>query len=98
MIFRNTLIVITTVAAAYLLLISHYILVILAIAIIIASAIRPMVVRLRQWGLSHGFAIALVYGVLGFLTITMVVLVLPPMVNQFVSYLQSEDRLASRLI
>jgi predicted PurR-regulated permease PerM len=97
-VFRNTLIVIATVAGAYLLFISHNIIVVLVIAIIIASAIRPMILRLQKWGLSQGFAIAIIYGVLIFAFLGLTFLVLPPMVNQFTSYLQNEDRLATRLI
>jgi predicted PurR-regulated permease PerM len=97
-VFRNTLIVLSTIAGAYLLFVSHNIIVVLAIAIIIASAIRPMILRLQKWGLSQGFAIAIIYGILIFAFLGVTFFVLPPMVNQFASYLQNEDRLAGRLI
>jgi predicted PurR-regulated permease PerM len=98
MVFRNTLIFIATFIIVYLFYISSDIVVTLIIAIILASAIRPMVLRLQQWRIPQGIAIGLVYTTLGFLFVVLLVLVLPPMVNEIVTYLRNENRLASRII
>jgi predicted PurR-regulated permease PerM len=97
-VFRNTLIVIATVAVAYLLLISHNMIVVLIAAIVIASAIRPVVLALQKFKMPQGIAIAAVYLAIGIVVATLAILVLPPMVNHFAAYLQNEDRLANRII
>jgi hypothetical protein len=45
-VFRNTLIIITTIALAYLFLLTLHVWIILAAAILIASALRPAIMRL----------------------------------------------------
>lgn len=97
-IFRGTLIVLLTLVGAYVVFMSLRILVVVLVAIIIASAVRPLVLRLMRWRFSEGLAIITVYGsiVLGIFTLT--ALVLPPIVGSLMTNLQSEDRLANRII
>ncbi len=97
-VFVYTLTVLAAIAVAYLLLASARILIILLLAIIIASALRVFVVRLRKWGVPEAAAIILVYGTLVLTLIGLFSVVMPPIINQFADYLQSEDRVASRLI
>src|SRR5690606_7505889 len=74
------------------------ILVVLLIAIIIASALRPAVMRLMRWRVPQGTAILLVYGLVTITTLVLVLVVLPPIINQMAVYITNDDRLASRII
>jgi predicted PurR-regulated permease PerM len=96
--FRNTVVVLLTIALAYVLLISVRILVVLLVAIILASAIRPVVVRLTKWRIPEGLAILLVYLSIAAAIFLLTVVVIPPIVNQFANYMQNEDWLANRII
>lgn len=96
--FRNTLVVIITVAAAYALWVNSHILIVLFIAIIVASAVRPMVLWVQARGISQGLATLLVYFMIGVAMFVVGGLVIPSAVNQFSGYIQNEDRLASRII
>ena len=96
--FINTLVVILTVAAAYILFVSTRILIVLLVAIIVASAIRPAVLRLKKWRIPEGIAILLVYLLIGLFLFVLSALVLPPAISQFTSYMNNEQGLASRLI
>ena len=96
--FRNTIVVLLTLAFAYMLIVSARILIVLLIAIIVSSAIRPAVQRLKRWHLSEGLAILLAYGVIAVTIFTLSVVVLPPAVNQLSSYLNNEQGLANRII
>jgi predicted PurR-regulated permease PerM len=97
-VFRNTLVVLATIASAYVILMSARILVVLLIAIFIASAVRPMVLRLMRWRFSEGLSISLVYAVMIIAILVLTVLVIPPIINQLADYLQNESRLAGRII
>jgi predicted PurR-regulated permease PerM len=97
-VFRNTLIIVGTLALLYVIFQSLNILVVLLIAIIIASALRPVVMRLTRLGMSQGLAIMLVYGLVTLTTIVLVVVVMPPIINQMAVYVTNDDRLASRII
>ncbi|MEO8610204.1 MAG: AI-2E family transporter [Chloroflexota bacterium] len=96
--FRNTVTVILTLVAAYILFVSAHILIVLLIAIIVASAIRPAVLRLQRWRFPEGIAIISVYGLIGLVLFLLSVVVLPPAVNQFTSYINNEQGLAYRII
>ena len=96
--FRNTIVVLLTLAFAYMLIVSARILIVLLIAIIVSSAIRPAVQRLKRWHLSEGLAILLAYSVIAVTIFTLSVVVLPPAVNQLSSYLNNEQGLANRII
>jgi predicted PurR-regulated permease PerM len=74
------------------------ILVVLLIAIIIASALRPAVMRLMHWHMPQGLAILLVYSVVTITTLVLVLVVLPPIINQMAVYITNDDRLANRII
>jgi predicted PurR-regulated permease PerM len=96
--FRNTLIVIVTFALAYILYASAHIVIVLLVAIIIASAVRPAVLKLRKLRISEGLAILTVYFMLGLSLFLLGVVVLPPAVNQFAGYMENENGLANRII
>lgn len=96
--FRNTVIVLATLVSAYVLLMSARILVVLVIAVFIASAVRPFVLRLVSWRVPEGLAILITYVLLVVGILTLFLLVIPPIVNQAADYFQNETRLASRII
>lgn len=97
-VFRATMVIMLTVAAAYILVVSARVMLVLLIAIIIASAVRPLVNRLMSWHLPEGVAIALTYlGIIGFIILVSVA-VFPPVVNQVAQYIENDDRLATRII
>ena len=97
-VFRNTLVVILTIAAAYALFLSIRILIVLLVAIIIASAVRPVVLWLSHRRIPHGLAILLVYAALMLTLLGLLLAVLPPAANRLAGYIENEDRLASRII
>ncbi|MBK8139186.1 MAG: AI-2E family transporter [Chloroflexi bacterium] len=97
-VFRYTLIVLGTVALAALFVATLDVWIVLWLAILIASALRPSIMRLKDWGISQNVAIPIVYG--GVLTISLVLLLLvvPPVVNQLVRYLQNDNLLVIRIL
>ena len=97
-VFRNTVIVLLTLVLAYLLFLTTRVTVTLLISIIIASAVRPVVMRLNRYYIPYGLAIVLVYLLIAVSIVVLLVAVLPPIVNQVAGYLQNDDRLASRII
>lgn len=102
-IFRGTLIVLATIAGAFVLLYSVRMLVVLLMAILIASALRPTIVRLSnikigRGRLPYGIGILITYGTLLVTILFLMVLVLPPVLNQFATYLERDELLASQLI
>lgn len=96
--FRNTLVVLLTLVAAYVVYMSMPILVVLLIAIIVASAVRPLVLWLQKRGFSQGLSIVTVYALLAITIFTLLVLVLPPAADRLAFYLENENGLAARLI
>jgi predicted PurR-regulated permease PerM len=96
--FRNTLVVLLTLAGAYILLQGIHILIVLLVAIVLASAVRPIVMRLTRRNIPEGISIVLVYLALALLIFTLMVIVLPPIVSQMASYVQDDSRLANRII
>ena len=97
-VFRYTVIVLGTLALAFLIVATLDVWTVLIVAILIASAVRPLVNRLTRMGIPQTGAILVVYGFLLFSFILMFVAVLPPVINQLVSYIQNEDRLANRIV
>jgi predicted PurR-regulated permease PerM len=102
-IFRGTLIVLATLAGAVVLLYSVRMLIIVLMAILIASALRPTIVRLSNIKMGkgrfpYGLAILLTYGTVLISILFLMVLVLPPVLNQFATYLERDELLASQLI
>ncbi len=96
--FKITLAVLAALATGYALFMSVNVLVLLLLAMIIASAVRPLVGRLVRWRVPEGAAILLIY--VGALLFTFIILValLPPLVNQAADYMQSDARLANRIL
>lgn len=97
-VFQYTVVILLTLFAAYVLLLSQSILIDLLVAILIASAIRPLVARLIDWHVPQGAAILLVYLVIGIVVFTVMILVFPPVIHQVSYYLENEDRLALQII
>lgn len=97
-VFRNTLIVLVTLGLAYIFLLTMDVWIVLLVAILISSALRPLIMRLQKFGLSQGLSILVIYGLLGIISIVTLVAVVPPLVNQFANYIQNDDRLANRII
>jgi predicted PurR-regulated permease PerM len=95
--FRNMLVVLGTLAIAVLAYYSLRIIVVLILAIIIASALRPIVIRLQKLGWREPFAITAAYALLiGFL-IVLFVFVVNPAVRQVSDYYNNPDTLKERL-
>jgi predicted PurR-regulated permease PerM len=97
-VFRNTLVVVATLATAYVLLLNARILIVVLIAVIIASAVRPIVLRLTRWRISEGLAITVVYAALVVLIAVVLLGVFPPIISQLSAYIENDERLANRLI
>ncbi len=96
---RSTLIVVAVLGLIYLFALTINVWIVLMIAILASSSLRPAIMRLhRNYKLPLPLAIFIVYGTMAFITIAMLVAVLPPVVNQFAAYLQNDDRLANRII
>lgn len=95
--FRNTLVVVGTLAAAYIAVMSIRILVVLLVSLIIASALRPVILWFAR-RIPIGLSILLVYSLLFLSLFTLGFIILPPVVTQLISYLQNENGLASRFI
>ena len=97
-VFRNTMIVILTFVGAYVLFLSTRIIIVLLVAIIVASAVRPMVLWLSKGRVSYGLAILLVYLALMLTIFGLLIAVLPPAANRLAGYIENDNRLATRLI
>jgi predicted PurR-regulated permease PerM len=95
---RATLVIMLILALAYVMIASFRILIVALIAIIIASALRPGVLRLQRWRIPEGIAVLLLYlAVIGSF-ILLLLLVLPPVVGQFARYIENDSQLSNRLI
>lgn len=97
-VFQFTVVILLTLFAAYILLLSRSILIDLLVAVLIASAIRPLVGRLVDWRVPPGIAILLVYLIIGVTVFAIAILVFPPVINEVSYYLENEDRLALQII
>ena len=96
--FKATLVVLVTLVAAYVLFLNREIIIVLLFAIIIASAVRPIVMRLTRWRVPEALAVLLVYVSIAVVLFVLLALVLPPVITQLNLYLQNDDRLAARVI
>lgn len=96
--FRGTVVVLMTLIGAYVLFISLRILIVFVIAIIVASAIRPLVQLLVRWRIPQSLAILIVYLGLAIFAIGLFVAILPPVINQVALYVESEARLSLKII
>jgi len=97
-VFRTTLVVLLTVVLAYIVYNSSHILVVLLIAIIIASALRPLVMWMHRRGLNYGFAALASYGLLALGLLALSVLIIPPITTQLSGYITNQNSLANQLI
>jgi predicted PurR-regulated permease PerM len=95
---RATLVIMLILALAYVMVISFHILIVVLIAVIIASAIRPGVLRLQRWHIPEGVAILLMYGMIIVGFVLLLLLILPPVVSQFARYIDNDSQLSNRLI
>jgi predicted PurR-regulated permease PerM len=96
--FKATLVVLATLITAYVLFLNREIIIVLLFAIIIASAVRPIVMRLTRWRVPEALAVLLVYLSIAIILFVLLALVLPPVITQLNMYLQNDDRLAARVI
>lgn len=96
--FRNTLVVLLTLAAAYVFLISIRFMIVLVVAIIVASALRPLVLRLMAWRVPGAVAIILVYATTLLAILLLSVAVLGPIISRFGNYLENEWLLTNRVL
>ena len=71
---------------------------VLLLAIIIASALRPVVRWLTERGIPESVSIVTVYATLGLFIIGLAVALLPPIVNQLSVILEDDNRLSSGVI
>src|SRR5215207_5726245 len=97
-IFKGSLVFFAALGVAYLLVATINISISVLVAIIVASAVRPAIMRLVKWGLPQAVAVLVIYLGLAVVVIGLLVVILPPVVNQFVGYIQNDDRLANRII
>jgi len=97
-IFTATLTVLAGLATGYIVLMSLKILVTLLIAIIVASAVRPLIARLIKLRMPASLATLTIYTGVILSALIVSFAVLPPLVNQFADYLGSDWRLANRII
>jgi predicted PurR-regulated permease PerM len=103
-IFYRTVIVLATLLGAYLLYRLGELVLILFIAIVVASAIKPLVEILVRRGLHRGIAILMVYVGLIIGLSTLLILVLPPLVGMMMELVSGDllvnqmNDLASKLV
>lgn len=97
-VFRSTVVVLLTLLCGYILIVSGHIMLVLLIAIIIASALRPIVDALTRLHVPEGIAISFVYLGLAIIIVLVFVAVFPPIINQVAQYLENDNRLAFRII
>jgi predicted PurR-regulated permease PerM len=97
-IFKGTLVFLAAVGLAYLLVLTINVWVGLLIAILVASAVRPAILQLIRWRVPRVLAVLIVYAGLATTVIGLLLIVLPPVINQFVGYIQNDNRLANRII
>ena len=97
-VFRSTLVVLLTLVLAYVLYISARIIIVLLIAVIIASALRPIITGLTRRRIPIGLAILIVYLSLAAAVFSVLVAFVPPVVNQVTVYVENDNRLAGRII
>ena len=93
--FKNTLVILLTLLIAYGLVISARIIIVLLIAIIVASAIRPLINNKR---IPIGLSIVAVYLTIAVVIGLITVAIMPPIVNQVTQYIENDARLATRII
>jgi predicted PurR-regulated permease PerM len=97
-VFKVTIVFLIALGFAFIMVMTLNMWVSLLVALLIASALRPPIMRLVKGGIPQGIAVLIVYLSLATIFITLLVVVLPPVINQFVGYLQNDNQLATRII
>jgi predicted PurR-regulated permease PerM len=97
-IFRGVLIILLTLVGAYVLLLSIRVILVLLVAIIIASAVRPVVKGLTRSGVPESVSIVMVYMFMALGIIGIALALFPPIVNQFAQSIGDDSELSSRII
>jgi predicted PurR-regulated permease PerM len=97
-IFKATLVFLIAIGFAFILVLTLNMWISLLVALLIASALRPPIMRLVHRRVPQGIAVLIVYLGLAAIVITLLVVVLPPVINQFAGYLQNDNQLANRII
>ena len=97
-IFRATLIILLTLTGAYVLILSVHIVIVLLMAVIVASAVRPLIQNLTRWHIPESIAIIIVYLGLAIVITAIFIIVMPPVVNQVAGYIENDGCLAYRII
>ncbi len=95
--FRNTLVVVATLVLSYVVFLSWRIVVVLFIAIIVASALRPVLLALKSAHLAEGLAVLVTYLMLGIIIFVIGYIVLPPAVQNFASYFTDTSSLTTTI-
>ena len=90
--------VLVTLVGAYILLLSIRVIMVLLIAIIIASALRPIVQGITRRGVPQSVAIVSVYLMLGLGILGLSVALLPPIVDQLTEYINNDYRLSTSIV
>lgn len=88
--FQTTVVVLATLLLAYLLYKVGQILLVLFLAIVFASAIRPVVDTLSRWRIPRGLAILLVYLLVLGIVFGVIVMATPPLVEMTTGLLSGE--------
>ena len=96
-VFKATMVVLLTLLGVYIIFIGLPILITLLIAVIIASAVRPFVNRLTKL-MPSALAIIMVYGLITSIFLVVLLVLVPPMLNQLAVYIEQDWRLAMRII
>lgn len=96
--FKYTFFVLLILLAVYMFILSARVLLVLLIAIIVASAVRPLIMGLKKRGLPVGLSILMVYFVIAIVVALLSIAVIPPIVNQVTQYLENDARLAFHII
>lgn len=97
-IIRAALIVLGILLTVYIVFIGLDTIITLLLAVIIASAVRPLVIRLTRWRIPHNVAVLLVYVFVVAFIGGLLLLLIPPIINQLAAYLDNENRLANQVI
>lgn len=97
-VFKSTLVILLTLLGAYILVLGIRIIIVLIFAVIIASAVRPLVDRLNRLYVPRGVAIVVIY--LGFTILAVVAFtaVASPIANQIAGYVENENRLVWQIV
>lgn len=97
-VFRNVLAFLAAVLLVAVALVSYKIVLILLMAVLLGSALRPVIGWLQQRGLPQQLALFIVYASLALIALAVFFAIVPPMLNRFAGYLENDSFLANRII